>query len=63
MVWETEKMSTSDQGNVERMVETYILETDPSTGLDIRYTAIRVPESEADNYPKILYHDLSGERK
>jgi len=46
---------------IEEIVEMHILETDYSTGLDIRYIPIRIPKSfpEARYLPRIIYHNLN----
>jgi hypothetical protein len=53
------EMKEDERRNEEETVETYLLETDSRTELDIRYTKIRVAKEEARNYPRIINHDLN----
>lgn len=51
--------NNTPKDNIEEIVETYVLITDPITGLDERYIPVKVAQEEAKNYPRIIYHDLS----
>ena len=53
-----ETIENKTQGNVEKMVNTHILEVDPHTGFDLRYIPVRVSKEDAKYYPRIVYHDM-----